>query len=93
METMKERCDIEAKKYQQIFIADSKEKYYKKLSDKITNFNDNNNTQLSNKEITEAVLRVMKEDEEGEITDANNITAYRFSHMSSSQIEISIVKR
>ena len=49
METMKERCDIEAKKYQQIFIADSKEKYYKKLSDKITNFNDNNNTQLSNK--------------------------------------------
>ena len=42
---------------------------------------------LSNAKIQEAIVKVMIEDEEGSITDANNVTADAFSHASSSQRE------
>ena len=48
MATPKEKYDLEVIKYQRARIAESKEKYYMKLSNTITNFNDNNNTLLSN---------------------------------------------
>ena len=68
-------------------MLDPKEKYYTNMSNTITNLNDNNNTPLSNVNILEVILKVMREDEEGEITDANNVTADTFSHASSSEIE------
>ena len=54
------------------------------LSNTITNFNDNNNTPLSNMKIGETILRFMIEDEEGAITDATNFTADMCSVASSS---------
>ena len=58
------------------------------LSNTITNFNDNNNTPLSNMKIGETILRFMIEDEEGAIMDANNFTADTCSLASSSQRKI-----
>ena len=43
------------------------------------NYNDLNNTPLSNMNIQEAILQVMKEEEEEAITDATNATADTFS--------------
>ena len=45
-------------------MLENKEKYYTELSNTITNFNDKNNTTLSNVKTQEAILKVMREDEE-----------------------------
>ena len=87
MATPKEKYYVELLKYQWERIAESKENYYTELNNNITNFNDNNNTSLSNAKIQEAVMRVTREDEEGEITDANNVTNDTWSLVSSSQRE------
>ena len=84
MEKPKERYDTEVIKYQQARIPKSKEKYYTELSSTITYFNDKSNMPLYNLKIQEAVLRVIREYEEGEITDANNITSNMCSHASNS---------
>ena len=63
MATPKEKYETELRKYQQARKENSKEKYYTKLYNTITDFNDHNNTPLSSMDIWEAVLRVMKEDE------------------------------
>ena len=68
-------------------MLDSKEKYYTNLSNAINNFNYKNNTPLSNVNIQETISKVMREDEEGEITDTNNVNADTFSHASSSKRE------
>ena len=86
-ETPKERHDTEVIKYQQACIPELKENYYTELSFTITNFNDSINMPLSNLNIREAVLRVMIADEEGYITDSNNVTSETFSHASSLQRE------
>ena len=87
MATPKGNYDWEVIKYQQAHIAESKKKYYMRLSNTITNFNYNNNTPLSNVNIQELVLGVTREDGEGSIKDANNVTANTCSHASSSQRE------
>ena len=87
MATLKERYDIEVIKYQQARISESMEKYYMELSNTIKNFNEWNNTPLSNVNIQESILRVMREDEEVAITDAKNVNADKFSHASSSKRE------
>ena len=87
MATPKEKYYVELLKYQWERIAESKENYYTELNNNITNFNDNNNTSLSNAKIQEAVMRVTREDKEGEITDANNVTNDTWSLVSSSQRE------
>ena len=74
-------------KYQQSRIAELKENYYPELSDTLTNFNDKNNTPLSNVNIKEAILIFMREDEEGAITDTSNVTADICSLASRSQRE------
>ena len=61
-----------------------KEKYFTELINTITTFNDNNNTPLSNMNMWDDILKVVMEDEEESITDANNVTADAFSHASSS---------
>ena len=63
MANLKERYDIEVIRYNYARIVDSKDKYYTELSNNRTNFNDNNNTSLSNLKIQEAVVRVRREDE------------------------------
>ena len=64
MATPKVNYDTELIKYQQAHITESKENYYTELSNTITNFNDKNNTTLSNVKTQEAILKVMREDEE-----------------------------
>ena len=56
MKTLKGNYDREVIKYQQLRIAELKEKYYIELSNIITNFNDNNNTPLSNVKILKLAL-------------------------------------
>ena len=56
-------------------MEDYKRFYYTGFCNTITNFNDRNNTTLSNMKILEEFLRVMIEDEEGEITYSNSVTA------------------
>ena len=66
-------------------MGNSKGKYYTELYNTITNINNHNNTPLSSANIQEAVLEVMREDEEESITDADNVTVDVLSHTSSSQ--------
>ena len=63
---------------EQACMENSKDKYYMELCNTITDYYDCNNTPLSNMNIHEAILQVMREEEEATITDANNITAYTF---------------
>ena len=65
-------------------MLEKKEKYYTELSNNMTNFNDNNNTPWSKLNIWEAISKVMMEDEEESITDANNVPTDVFSHVPSS---------
>ena len=62
----------------------SNNKYYTEICNTLTNYNDCNNTPLSNTKTREAIRKVMEEES---ITDANNITADTFSHASNSQRE------
>ena len=75
MATPKGKYDTELLKYQRAIMDDSKGKYYTEFCNTITNFNYYYNTPLSNVKIQEAVFIVMREDEKGEITEANNFTA------------------
>ena len=68
-------------------MLEKKEKYYTKLSNTITNFNDNNNATSSNVKIQEAIVKFMMDGEEESIMDAKNVTADAFSHAFSSQRE------
>ena len=68
-------------------MGNSKGKYYTELYNTITNINNHNNTPLSSANIQEAVLEVMREDEEESITDAKNFTTYTSSLASSTQRE------
>ena len=60
-------------------------KVFTELSNTTTTLNNNNNTPLSNMNIRETILKVMREDEEESITDADNVTVDALSHASSSQ--------
>ena len=64
MATPKGKYDKELLRYGQACMLENKEKYYTELSNTITNFNDKNNTTLSNVKTQEAILKVMREDEE-----------------------------
>ena len=68
-------------------MSENKEKYYTELSNTVTNFNNNTKFPLFNTNIREEILKFMMEDEEESITDANNINADAFSHVSCSQRE------
>ena len=68
-------------------MLEKKRKYYMELSDTITTFDYNNNVPLSNVNIQEMIMKLMMEDEEESITDANSITDDAFSQMSSLQRE------
>ena len=61
MATPKGKYDKELLRYGQACMLESKEKYYTQLSNTITNFNEDKNTQLSNVKIEEAFLRAMIE--------------------------------
>ena len=68
-------------------MLEKKGKYYEELSNTITTLNDKNKYPLSKSNILEAILKVVMEDEEESITDANNVTSDAFSHASSLQRE------
>ena len=55
----------------------------------LTDYNNPNNTPLSNLNIQEAILQATREEEEGVITHANNFTADVFSLVLSPQREYS----
>ena len=65
-------------------IATSKDKYYTKMFNTLTGYNDRKNMPWSNANIIEAICKVMEEES---ITDDNNATADTFSHASSAHIE------
>ena len=68
-------------------MLEKKRKYYMELSDTITTFDYNNNAPLSNVNIQEMIMKLMMEDEEESITDANSITDDAFSQTSIPQRE------
>ena len=65
-------------------MTNSKDKYYTEMCNTLTNYNDCNNTPLSNANILEALCKVMEEES---IMDANNVTTNTFSHASNAQRE------
>ena len=67
---------------EQACIATSKCKYYMEILNTLTDCNNRNNTLLSNANILEAIRKDMEEES---LTDANNVTAYTFSHASNAQ--------
>ena len=60
-------------------MENSKDKYYTELCNTITNYNDCKNTPLSNMNIWEEILQVMREEEEESMRDADNVTDDTFS--------------
>ena len=68
----------------QACMATSRESYYIEIFNTLTDYNDRNNTPLSNDKIREAIHRVIEEES---IADANKVTADTFSHASNIQIE------
>ena len=59
MAMLQEKWDTEKIMYGRACMLDKNEKYYTELSNIITNFNDNNDTPLSNVNIWEEILKVM----------------------------------
>ena len=63
-------------------MATSRDKYYREMFKTLSYYNDHKNMSLSNVKIQEAIGKVIKE---SSIADANNVTAYTFSHTSNTQ--------
>ena len=68
-------------------MLDKRGKYYTELSNTIATFNDNSKSSLSKMKIQEAILKVMIEDEEKSIMDANIVPDDAFCHASISPRE------
>ena len=68
-------------------MENSKDNYYTELCSTITDYNERNNMPLSNVNIREAILQVMREEEEEAITRTNKVTADTFSLKFSPQKE------
>ena len=66
----------------------SNSKYYTEISRTLTDYNDHNNTPLSNAKIRESLRKVIEEES---IVGANNLITDTFSHVSNTQRENSIV--
>ena len=62
----------------------SREKAYTEMFNTLTDYNDHNNTPLSNANILESIRKVIEEES---IVDANNVTTDTFSHASNSKRE------
>ena len=82
-----EKWDTEVLRYKQACMLEKKENYHTELSDIITIFNDNKNTLLSSMNILKAIFKVIIENEEESITEANNVSYDAFSYASSSYRE------
>ena len=50
--------------YERACMANEKDKYWTKIYDNLTNYNDRNHTPLSNAKIREAIHKVMLEEQE-----------------------------
>ena len=62
----------------------SRDWYYTEMVNTQTDYNDRNNTPLSNAKIIEVMRKVIKKEY---IVDSNNVTADTFSHTSNTQRE------
>ena len=74
------RLDV---KYEQAWMATTKEKYYKKMLETLVGYNDSNNAPFSNDKLWQAVSKVMeetKEEEHDAECNANNVTVDNFCH-------------
>ena len=63
-------------------MATSRDRYYTEMFKTLTDYNDRENTPLSNSSIREEISKVMEEES---ISDANNVTADTFSHTPNTQ--------
>ena len=63
-------------------MTNSKEKYYTEIYRTLTDYNDRNNTPLSNAKTQEEMRKVIEEES---ISDSNNVTADTFSNASNTQ--------
>ena len=87
MENQQGKWDMVVLRYGGACMLVKKENYDTELINTITAFNENKKLLLSNVNIREVIMKVMREDKEEFITDANNVTADTFSHASSLQRE------
>ena len=70
--------------YRQACMLPSRGRYYTETFKTLTDYNDLNNTPLSNTNIQEAIRKFI---EEVSVLDTNNVTEDTFSHMSNTQRE------
>ena len=63
-------------------IETTRDKYYTEIHKTLTDYNERNNSSLSNENIWETIQKFMKEES---ISDDNNITADTFSHTPNTQ--------
>ena len=69
---------------EQLCMATSRGRYYTEMIKTLTDYNDCNNTPLSNVTIRESIYKFVKE---GSMADSNNVAAYTFSNVSNTQRE------
>ena len=63
-------------------MATSRDKYYTEMFKTLTDYNNHNNTPLSNSKTQQAIRKSIKEESNA---DSSNITAHTFSHESNTQ--------
>ena len=63
-------------------MATSRDKYYKEMLNTLTDYNDRNNTALSDSNIQESIRKVIEEESIG---GSSNVTAYTFGHAFNTQ--------